>query len=89
MTDGDMAGLTGLDARRRQLHWRCRRGLLELDTWLASYARVHLAQLDESECALLESLLSEADADLLAWLQGRQTAPVAYRAMIDRMRAAG
>lgn len=73
----------------RRLRWRCRRGLLELDVWLDRFASKGLRQLTESQCELFERLLQEADADLLAWLQGRQPVPAAYEQMIADIRAAG
>jgi antitoxin CptB len=70
----------------RRLRWRCRRGLLELDVWLARYVEARLAELSEAERGLLERLLQEADADLLAWLNGQAAAPEVYRALIESMR---
>ncbi|NWG38977.1 MAG: succinate dehydrogenase assembly factor 2 [Hydrogenophilaceae bacterium] len=75
-------------ASLRRLRWRCRRGLLELDVWLQGFAAARLETLTASQCAILEAILGEADADILAWLDGRQPVPVAYEQMIADMRAA-
>lgn len=75
--------------RLRRLRWRCRRGLLELDVWLARFADAQLNALTAEECAAFEALLAEADSDLLAWLQGRQAAPAGHARMLARIRAAG
>lgn len=72
----------------RRLRWRCRRGLLELDVWLDRFANTQLPQLNAAQCGQLEQLLQEADADLLAWLQGQQPVPAAYEQMIAGIRAA-
>jgi very-short-patch-repair endonuclease/succinate dehydrogenase flavin-adding protein (antitoxin of CptAB toxin-antitoxin module) len=72
----------------RRLRWRCRRGLLELDVWLSRFTESRLADLSQTECGLLEMLLNEADADLLAWLQGRQAVPAEYEQTIADIRAA-
>lgn len=73
----------------RRLRWRCRRGLLELDIWLVKFAGARLHQLTEPQCEQLEKLLKEADADLLAWLQGRQPVPEVYEQIVYSVRTAG
>lgn len=73
----------------RRLRWRCRRGLLELDLWLARFAETGLSQLSDEECSAFEALLEEADADLLAWLEGRQPAPGNHARMIGIIRTTG
>jgi len=70
----------------RCLRWRCRRGLLELDLWLQRFAERELERLSPEECTKLESLLGEADADLMAWLEGRGAIPSAHAPMIERIR---
>jgi very-short-patch-repair endonuclease/succinate dehydrogenase flavin-adding protein (antitoxin of CptAB toxin-antitoxin module) len=75
--------------RLRRLRWRCRRGLLELDLWLARFAERELNRLSAEECDAVEALLEEADADILAWLEGRQMAPPAHERIVRRIRAAG
>ncbi len=71
----------------RRLRWRCRRGLLELDLWLERFAAKQLDSLSPDECAALEALLEEADADLMAWLEGRQQVPVGHAQPIQKIRA--
>lgn len=71
----------------RRLRWRCRRGLLELDLWLQRFAAARLERLSAEECRALEALLEEADADLLAWLEGRQEVPPGHVRIIELMRA--
>jgi antitoxin CptB len=62
--------------------------LLELDLWLERFASSQLGRLSPEECSDLEALLEEADADLLAWLEGRQTAPPGHVQMIETIRTA-
>jgi antitoxin CptB len=71
----------------RRLRWRCRRGLLELDLWLGRFWASQLDSLSRDEQAALEALLEEADADLLAWLEGRQAAPKNHAQIIERIRS--
>ena len=73
----------------RRLRWRCRRGLLELDLWLARFAEDGLEDLSDEECDAFEALLQEADADLLAWLEGREQPPGNHALMIGIIRSAG
>lgn len=75
--------------RLRRLRWRCRRGLLELDLWLQRFIDAGLQRLSEEECSALEALLQEADTDLLAWLEGRETPPPNHARMLGLIRAAG
>ena len=74
--------------RHRRLRWRCRRGLLELDLWLGRFAGSQLNRLSPTECDELETLLEEADADILAWLEGRQDVPGQHCQIIEKIRAA-
>ncbi len=75
--------------RLGRLRWRCRRGLLELDLWLHRFAEDGLDALSNEECTAFESLLQEADADLLAWLEGREPPPVGHARLIEKIRASG
>lgn len=75
--------------RLRRLRWRCRRGLLELDLWLARFADNGLESLSDEECGNFEALLEEADADLLAWLEGRAPAPEDHVHMLGLIRTVG
>jgi antitoxin CptB len=72
----------------RRLRWRCRRGLLELDVWLQGFAAAQLESLTGPQCAILETILGEADVDILAWLQGHQPVPRGCEEMIACIRAA-
>jgi antitoxin CptB len=63
--------------------------LLELDLWLERFVDSALNKLTEQECATFEALLQEADVDLLAWLEGRQTVPERHAALIEKIRLGG
>lgn len=84
-----MRGEASKTERLRRLRWRCRRGLLELDLWLARFADAGLNRLSDEECAAFEALLQEADTDLLAWLEGRESAPANHARLLGMVRAAG
>jgi antitoxin CptB len=60
-----------LDARWRRLHWRCRRGMRELDVLLTRYVnscRALPAAQAARELALIEQLLELQDPELQRYL---------------------
>ena len=66
----------------RRIPWACRRGLLELDLWLAPLARNH-ARLAAEDVPVCLELLAEADRKLLDWLEGRALPPHKFRPLIE------
>jgi antitoxin CptB len=65
-----------LDARRRRLRYRAwHRGTKEMDLVLGPYADAHAATLDTAELERLETLMDEADTDLLKWVMGQEPVP--------------
>ena len=53
-------------------HWRCRRGLLELDIVLQRFMDQYYTQLDESGLEQFERLLALPDNDLWDLITARQ-----------------
>jgi antitoxin CptB len=64
------------------LHWACRRGMLELDVLLGNFLREAFLRLPEDEQKFFIELLSNNDQDLFMWLTGRTIAPEPDAAMI-------
>lgn len=56
----------------RQLRWKCRRGMLELDYLLLKFFDTHFEKLSFKEQALFSSLLEYPDPDLYQWLIKQQ-----------------
>lgn len=56
----------------QRVHWRCRRGLLELDIVLGRFVETHYANLTESERQIFEVFLDMPDNPLWDLLSGRQ-----------------
>jgi antitoxin CptB len=54
-----------------RLQWRCRRGMLELDTLLLDFLDRRYRHLDQAGRQSFERLLDYADADLMDFLTGR------------------
>src|SRR5690349_7365491 len=64
------------DARRRRLRYRAwHRGTKEMDLLLGSYADAHTPGMPVAELDRLETLMEEADTDLLKWAMGQETPP--------------
>ncbi len=70
-----------------RLRWRCRRGLLELDTWLASFLEAGYPHLTPAEKDAFGRLLEREDMEIYAWLSGRQAPPRAFAAVVQRLSA--
>lgn len=59
------------DPEDRQLEWRSRRGMLELELLLQPFVRTRLAGLDTGSKRLYARLLEQEDWDIFDWLQRR------------------
>ena len=65
-----------LSLRRRRLRYRAwHRGTKEMDLLLGPFADARLEAMDEAELDRFETLIGEADTDLLKWLKGKEPAP--------------
>jgi len=58
-----------------QILWRCRRGMLELDLLLRTWAEKRLDHLDEPQTRLFLRLLDYPDQQLLPLLMGHDSDP--------------
>lgn len=56
----------------KQIYWRSRRGMLELELRLVPFVRDCFADLTEIERGAYERLLAEEDWQIFDWLQGRE-----------------
>ena len=75
----------GLDERRRRLLFRSwRRGTREMDLIMGRFAEAVIAELNEAEIAEFERLSDVADADLYAWLTGKEPVPADYDLAVFR-----
>ena len=64
---------TALDERAlSRLRWRCRRGLLENDLFIARFFDRHAATLTQAQALALEALMDLPDNDLLDLLLARK-----------------
>ncbi len=68
------------------LRWQCRRGMLELDAWLARFLETGYGRLGEAGQSVFAKLLREADADLYAWLTDRRPPPPVFQDVLDKIK---
>jgi antitoxin CptB len=65
-----------LSLRRRRMRYRAwHRGTKEMDLLLGPFADARLEAMDVAQLDRFETLLEEADTDLLKWLMGQEPAP--------------
>jgi len=64
------------DADLKRLHWRAHhRGTKEADLLIGGFFDAHHQQWDEQDRALFNAMLSEQDADIMAWALGAAEPP--------------
>jgi len=73
--------------RTRQLKWRCRRGMKELDVLLERFIQRRMRELEEGRWPELEALLDAEDDQLWDWLQNPGAAATPYRELLVRIRS--
>ena len=61
------------DDDHNRMRWASRRGLLELDLFLADFVADEYPRLSPDLKALYRELMSSADQDMFEWLMGRST----------------
>lgn len=75
--------MTTLNAK--QLRWRCRRGMLELDCILIPFFDGQFESLTPEEQQLFAELLQLDDPTLANWLMQRVPATVPFQALVEKM----
>lgn len=71
--------------RMRMRSWR--RGIKEMDLILGAFADTELERLAPETLDRYDSLLSENDQDLFAWVTGKTPPPEAFAPLIQRIAA--
>lgn len=66
--------------------WLCRRGVREMDVLLGEFVRQHYDQMDQEQLANLETLLAQADLDILDWIYRRRDTPREWSGLVDMLR---
>jgi antitoxin CptB len=79
-----------MDREARELLWRCRRGMKELDVLLGRYAAARLAQAGPDERRLLARLLERPDPELAGYFLGAEVPPEPeMAALVTRITTSG
>lgn len=74
------------EARLKRMAMRSwRRGTKEMDLVLGPWSDAHLGSLSEADLATYDLLLEENDQDLMSWLLGQTTPPVAIAELLGRI----
>jgi antitoxin CptB len=67
----------------RQVRWRCRRGMKELDVLLGRWLDTHYATVSSAEQSVFQRFLELPDPDVARYLLGREQPPDAeLRALV-------
>lgn len=74
-------------ARRRKLRFRAwHRGTKEMDLIMGTFADRHVADMNEAELAIFETLIDVPDRELFAWISGSEPIPAEHRSdLLDRL----
>ena len=72
--------------QRGRMMWLCRRGVREMDVLLGEFMRLHYDQMDQEQLANLETLLTQADLDILDWIYKRRETPQKWSGLVDMLR---
>jgi antitoxin CptB len=80
-------GATDSEVELKRLHWRCRRGMRELDQLLERWLDGQWTQSSEDERAVFLRLLDSEDDRLWRWFLGHEVAPDdALDSLVQRIR---
>lgn len=66
--------------------WRCRRGMLELDAWLAPFCETRYATLPPEMQTIFNRLLDQDDLTLFDWFTGATEPPAEFKAVVDTLK---
>lgn len=73
--------------RKSTLKWQCRRGMLELDKLFLTFLDTQYDSLSQTEQALFQELLKQADQTLFAWFFDQNIEPEPrFKALIDQIK---
>ena len=70
---------------KNKLKWKCRRGVLELDTVLSEFYQHHIDELSQVELQEFEALLTIEDPFLLDWLIYGKKVPLEHSNIINKI----
>lgn len=76
-----------LTLEQRQVIYRARRGLKELDIYFDPYVKQHYVHADLDEQAVFKDLIAEEDPDLLDWfMEAAEPPSINYKMLIQKLK---
>ena len=69
-----------------RLRWLCRRGMLELDSWLTRFLDNRYAVLPNEQQAVFIRLLNQDDMALFDWITGASAPPAEFREVVEEIK---
>ncbi len=70
-----------------QLHWRCRRGVRELDVLFTRFLQNHYSDLSVEEQKVFQEMIEVQDPIIMDWLFGRyQADSVAMQNLVEKLK---
>lgn len=69
-----------------RLRWLCRRGMLELDSWLTRFLDNRYAVLPTAQQAVFIRLLNQDDMALFDWITGASAPPAEFRGVVEEIK---
>jgi antitoxin CptB len=79
-------GATMTEDDHNRMRWASRRGLLELDLFLADFVADEYPRLSPDLKALYRELMSSADQDMFEWLMGRSNPDDGLQPIVSAIR---
>ncbi len=70
-----------------RLRWLCRRGMLELDSWLAPFLETRYADLAPELQGVFARLLDQDDLALFDWFTGASELPDEFRFVVAAIKS--
>ena len=70
-----------------RLRWLCRRGMLELDAWLAVFLDTRFGDLTPPMQDAFVRLLDQDDMALFDWFTGAREPPAEFQAVVDAVKS--
>ena len=70
----------------KQIHWRMRRGMRELDVLMQRYFQQHYQGASAADKACFVDLLAQEDPDIWRWVMGYAEPPDEFAALIATLR---
>lgn len=76
-----------MTASLNRLRWLCRRGMLELDAWLAPFLETHYPEASAELQSAFARLLDQDDMTLFDWFTGEKKPPGEFQTVVEAIKS--